>query len=152
MPAAIVTAADICAAAVRLLGTPFHHQGRWPGLGLDCAGVPIVVARWLGLVAPDFDVTGYAPMPDGRSLKRWCDQTMLQIAAPEAGGVVLVAWREGPPQHLGIVVPGAHGKDMIHADSVRHHAVVRTRLQFGRAMRLVQAYRLPGVTPVAVAA
>lgn len=146
-----VCAAEVCDAAERLLGTPFHHQGRWPGLGLDCAGVPIAVARWLGLVAPDFDITGYGPMPDGRTLKRWCDRCMLQIGGPEVGSVVLVAWRDGPPQHLGIVVPGRHGADMIHADSIRHREVVRTRLHFGRAMRLVQAYRLPGVQPPAAA-
>ena len=141
------TAANVIRAAQDLLDTPFHHQGRVPGVGLDCAGVPIVIARALELVAPDFDVTGYPRAPDGQTLQRYCAEHMLPAPAPEPGGVVLVAWGDGPPQHLGIVAPWRHGGlAMIHAESRRHHAVVMTRLQFGWSMRLAGAYRLRGVT------
>ena len=31
------------------VGTPFHHAGRLPGVGLDCIGVPVCAATrmWL---------------------------------------------------------------------------------------------------------
>lgn len=136
------------AAARALIGTPFHHQGRSPGVGMDCAGVPITVARALGIVAPVFDVTGYARIPDGRSLQAACEAAMTRIDHLEPAAVVLVAWLRGAPQHLGIVVtrddePGAWF--MVHAESRRHGRVMETRLQFGRAMRLVAVYRMHGV-------
>ena len=60
--------------------------------------------------------------------------------------MVLVAWRDGPPQHLGLVVdhPGG-GWGMVHAENRAHRRVIETRLAFGRAMRLVAGYSLPGV-------
>ena len=134
----------VIASALALLGTPFMHQGRSPGLAIDCAGVLVCIGRALGLVAPDFDVTGYPPTPDGVSLKRICD-AMLTPAELAPGGVALIAWRFGPPQHLGVVVPMDDGLGLVHAENLRRHQVVVERLRFTRAMRLVAAYRLPGV-------
>jgi cell wall-associated NlpC family hydrolase len=136
-------------AARSMIDTPFAHQGRTPGLALDCAGLLICVARSLGLIAPDFDVSGYSRRPDGNSLRTYCDLYMAPIASADLlgfGDVVLVAWRNGLPQHLGIVAPYVHsGLSMVHAESRRHQRVIETRLLFGQAMRLVAAYRIPGV-------
>jgi hypothetical protein len=144
----IVTPADVVASARTLLKTSYHQQGRLPGVGIDCAGVPIVVARHLGLVAPDFDVTGYSARPDG-TLLAVCDRFMIRTAVPEVGGVVVVAVRrEDQPSHLGIVaswLPDPACLSLIHADNVRARRVIETRLEFSAALRLVQAYRLPGV-------
>lgn len=52
------TPADIIAHARACVGTPFLHQGRQPGLGLDCAGLVAIVAHGLGL--SDYDHAGYA--------------------------------------------------------------------------------------------
>lgn len=145
MRSAIRTA--IVAEAMTWVGTPFVHQHRVRGVGVDCAGLVIGVARGLGLVPPDFDVTGYGMTPDGRSLRAYCD-THLQPQGANvcAGDVVLVAWKDGPPHHLGIVVDHPSGLlGMIHAENRAHRKVIETRLQFGRAMRLVAAYRFPGV-------
>ena len=141
-----MTPAAIVDAARALIGTPFHHQGRVPGVGVDCAGVPILVARALGLTAPDFDVNGYSAAPDGSTLQAYCDAHLDPAADPQLGGVVLVAWKDGPPQHLGVVVPYLHGGlAMVHAESRRHRRVIETRLLFGAAMRLVRAYTFRGV-------
>lgn len=140
------TADDVVGAARALLGTAFHHQARLPGVGLDCAGVVVVVGRQLGLFDPAFDVTDYPRVPDGSTLQAYCDQYLAPAADPATGGVVLVAWGRGEPQHMGIVVPYVHGGlAMVHAESRRHKRVIETRLLFGRAMRLVRAYRFPGV-------
>lgn len=142
-----VHSSDVVAAARALLGTPFHHQGRSPGVGIDCAGVPIVVARALGLVASDFDVNDYPPMPDGTSLRAYCHEYMARWHVEEPGGVVLVSWRDGPPQHLGIVAEheSGAGLSIIHADSVRQKRVIETRLEWGRYMRRVACFRIIGV-------
>ncbi|MBK8745664.1 MAG: peptidase P60, partial [Propionivibrio sp.] len=42
MTAAILAAARAC------IGTPFVHQGRIPGLALDCAGLVVAVAQAIG--------------------------------------------------------------------------------------------------------
>jgi len=144
----MTTPAQVVTAARALLETPYHEQARLPGIGIDCAGMPIVVARMLGLVAPEFDVTGYTSRPDG-TLLSVCDRFMQRVVAPEVGGVVVVAVRrEGLPSHLGIVATWSGGDgflSMIHADNVRARRVIETRLEWSAALRLVQAYRLPGV-------
>ena len=138
-----MTGADVVAAARAHLGTPWVHQGRTPGVALDCAGLVICVARQLGLVSPEMDVTGYSRAPDG-SLPDWCDAHMQRTTAPELGGVlVLVCDRQ--PQHLGIVGDYRHGGwSLIHATNLAG-SVVETRLMFARNLRLVAAYRMPGV-------
>jgi len=138
-----MTGADVVAAARMHLNTPWAHQGRTPGVALDCAGLVICVARQLGLVASDMDVNGYSRAADG-SLPDWCDLHMQRVAGPELGGVlVLVCDRQ--PQHLGIVGDYRHGGwSIIHATNVSGR-VVETRLMFARNLRLVAAYRMPGV-------
>ena len=124
------------------IGTPFHHQGRLPGVGLDCVGVLICVARDLGLVAPDFDVTGYERMPDGVELMRHLTERFASIQQAEMrpGDIVCEAF-DKHPQHVGIVGNYRHGGlTIIHAAS-KHGAVVETRLMFTPAMRFVAAFR-----------
>lgn len=142
---------DVIAMARGYIGTPFHHQGRTPGVGLDCAGVLICVGRALGMVAPDFDVTGYVTTPDGRSLRGWCDRYMRRIPRDEkrAGDAIMIIV-DADPQHLGILAPYRHGGfSIIHA--TRERGVVETRLMLehggvpNRTMRMVAAYAFPGL-------
>ena len=50
------------------LGTPYHHQARLKGHGIDCVGLVVCVARELGVLPFDVDVTGYSRIPDGKAL------------------------------------------------------------------------------------
>lgn len=132
-------------------GTAFRHQGRVPGVGLDCAGL-IVVALWdFGVWPRTRDVVGYPAIPDGRTLQALCEQHMAAEITQEdmrAGDALLVRWDKGPPQHLGVLFdyPKVPGKlAMVHADSVRAKAITETRVEFGRAMGFVAAYRIPGI-------
>lgn len=43
------TSAHVIAAARGWLDTPFHHQGRLKGVGVDCIGLVVGVARELGV-------------------------------------------------------------------------------------------------------
>lgn len=138
-----MTGADVVAEARTHLGTPWRHQGRLPGVALDCAGLLIVVARRLGLVADGFDVNGYSRAPDG-SMLDWCDRCLTRIGALELGAV-LVMQTSREPQHLGIVGDYRHGGwSLIHASSAAGD-VTETRLMFARNLVLRGVYRFPGV-------
>lgn len=141
----MTTSAEVITAAYGWSGTPWVHQHRSKGIAVDCAGLIIGVARELGLVAPEFDFTGYGRQPDG-SLLDVCDQFMTRITWDQArAGDVLVVAVEADPQHMGILVPYRHGGfAMLHASSVARQ-VVETRVMFSRTMRYRASFRLPGV-------
>lgn len=126
-----------------LIGTKFHHQGRVPGVGLDCAGVLIVTAWITGKKPRSFDVTGYPRIPDGVTLQRLCDENLDRVWELQPGDIALIRWQksDAPAQHLGIVGDHPNGLSLIHADSRHHKKVIESRLEFGRYMRLVQGYR-----------
>ena len=140
--------ADIVKAARGMLGTPFHHMGRAPAVGLDCAGLLICVARAVSLVHVDFDVPAYRPMPDGHSMRAWCEQYLhpVESDAMQPGDVVLMIV-DAEPQHLGILGDYAHGGlSIIHAaGGARPPRVIETRLMWSRVQRFVAAYAFPGV-------
>ncbi len=52
----MATGLEVVRVARTWLGTPYHHQGRVKGAGVDCAGLSVGVAKELGL--SDVDVTG----------------------------------------------------------------------------------------------
>ena len=142
------TRAEVVRVARSYIGTSFHHMGRLPGVGLDCAGVLVCVARELGLVVPEFDVPAYTPAPDGRSMLLWCNEHMEPIAreAMRPGDVILLIADEFP-QHLAILGDYAHGgHSIIHAaGNARPPRVLETRLMYSASLRFVAAFTLPGV-------
>lgn len=94
---------EIVATARTYLGTPFHHQGRLRGTGIDCVGLLVGVATELGLTQRDNQT--YGRQPDGRTLlaelRAELDEISLRVRAP---GDVLVFWmlrRQRWPQHIG---------------------------------------------------
>jgi len=140
-----VTRAQVVQEARTHIGTPWVHQGRAPGVQLDCAGLVIVVARRLGLVGADYDVNGYVPSPDGTML-RWCEEAMEPIPELELGAVLALATAQ-EPQHLGIVADYVHGGwSLVHACNFSTPPrVIETRVLFARRMKLRGIYRMPGV-------
>lgn len=144
----MTTRAAVVAEARRWLGTPWVHQHRTHGVGVDCAGLVIGVARELGLVAPDFDFGGYGRQPDG-TLLAVCDTHMRRIprAALQPGDVLVLAMKD-QPQHMGIVGDYRHGGlSIIHscAPCTGIGRVVETRLMWARNFIFRGAYALPGV-------
>lgn len=128
-----------------MLGTPWQHQARLPGVAVDCIGLVICVARSLGMRSAEWDIGCYTREPDGLMLET-ADLHMQRLSGPELGAVVIVAC-EQEPQHMGIVGDYRHGGwSIIHAtNAARPARVVETRLMFTRAMALRAYYRLPGV-------
>ena len=144
MTTGMTTAADIVAVARAQIGTRWVHQGRLPGVALDCVGLVVHVGRATGLVAPDFDVNGYSRAPDGDMLNQ-AGLHLVRIDGPELGAVIVLA-TEVEPQHVGIVADYRHGGwSIVHASNAGVARVVETRLMFTRAMALRGYFRFPGI-------
>lgn len=106
-------AQEIIAAARACVGTPFRHQGRLPGVGLDCAGLGIIAAKAVGIEIKDF--SGYPAHPfDGMLKKMFDEQAYLQqIGIHDAApGDVLLMRINAAPQHVAILAENGY---MIHA-------------------------------------
>ena len=91
----------IVATARTYLETPFHHQGRVAGVGVDCVGLVIGVAHALGLSS--FDIQGYARQPDPITFRALLRQEMREkpFAQRLPGDVLSFAFIN--EQHLGII-------------------------------------------------
>ncbi|MBE0615136.1 MAG: hypothetical protein IH604_15800 [Burkholderiales bacterium] len=130
------------------IGTPFHHMGRLPGVGLDCSGVLICLGRDLGLVAASFDVPAYTPGANGVAMLEWCSVHMTPVPRSQmAPGDAVLTITDAEPQHLGIVGDYRNGGlSIIHASNQANPPrVIETRLMFSRILRFAAAYRLPGI-------
>jgi len=139
------TRAEVVAAAREWLGTRWHHQGRLKGVGVDCAGLIIGVARELELV--DFDYSNYGRVPDGQNMTALCRAQMTPVKLSEiAPGDVLLMRFDSDPQHLAFVGDylGGDGLSIIHAYTLARK-VIETRLDSVWRSRIVEAYSLPGV-------
>ena len=136
-----MTAEDILTAARQCLGTPFRHQGRLLGFGLDCAGVAIHVARQIG--AGHLDVSGYGRTPANGQLEQSLDAQpgleRVALSARAAGDLLLMRF-SSDPQHLAICA----GETIIHAyESVGQ--CCEHRLSSLWAARIVRVYRFRGI-------
>lgn len=125
----ILTEARAC------IGTPFRHQGRIPGVGLDCAGLLVVVARAIG--AEVRDVPAYGRNPAGGLLEATLDaQPCLERVADRQPGDLLLMRFASAPQHLAVFA----GDTIIHSYQ-QVGQVCEHRLAGVWAARIVRAYR-----------
>ncbi len=99
--AAELLSASIIAVARSQLGTPFKHQGRVPGLALDCAGLAAYVATELGV---DFNEwPGYGRVPCNGLLQAVMDaQPCLEVVSSKQPGDILMMRVGREPQHLAV--------------------------------------------------
>lgn len=141
-------AADIIACARSWIGTPWHHHACVKGVGVDCVHLIVGVLDELGIPRPD--IPPYDRTPDGVTLLAVCDAYGCRVADAQPGDVAVIEWGDEVPHHVGIVARNEKRKwlSLIHADGrggVRR--VVEHRLLWNPKMRLVAAFRLPGVEP-----
>ena len=78
------------------VNTPFHHQGRVKGDGVDCAGLIIGVAHELKL--SDFDYTSYGREPSKNMLTRLLDEHCERKKKLKPGCILLMRFVT-EPQH-----------------------------------------------------
>lgn len=140
----MVTWQDIVAEARTYLGTPFHHQGRLKGVGVDCVGLVTGVAKTLGLA--HHDSKAYARQADGETMMRemaLCSKRV--IGSSFKYGDVLVFWfaKKGVANHMGI----ATDVGLIHTyhSMSRGGRVVEVTLDDFWQKRLMAIYRFNDV-------
>lgn len=97
-----MTRVEFIAVARSYIGTPFHHQGRLPGVGLDCAGVTVCALQQCAYSVND--VQGYGRIPSQGLFKQAILAHCSQIAASDIlpGDLLLFAFRSDE-QHLAII-------------------------------------------------
>lgn len=125
------------------LGTPFLHQGRVPGLGLDCAGLLVHIFQALDL--PHADAAGYPRSPYDGQLEKILDAqpSLRRIALAEAAAGDILAMRiERAPQHIAVHAGFIAGHAYIIHASELHGAVREHRLDALWSPRVMRAYRL----------
>jgi cell wall-associated NlpC family hydrolase len=123
------------AAARACLDTPFHHQGRKSGIGLDCIGLIVVALRAAGCAVRDRE--DYGLRPDGRSLVRALEEHGAVLVERIEVGDVLVFRYDHQPQHVALATSS---DTMIHSFAPAGR-VVETDIGAYWRRRLVGVYR-----------
>jgi cell wall-associated NlpC family hydrolase len=134
-----MTANDIISAARECVGTPFHHQGRIAGVGMDCAGLIVHVAAKFGMAS--IEPAGYGRSPCNGMMEAAADTQpyLMRVTDMQAGDVLMMRFT-GEPQHVGIYT----GNTLIHAyESVGK--VVEHRMDDKWLRRIVRVYRFKDV-------
>lgn len=144
----MITGQDVVDAAREMKGTPFHHQGRSPGLGIDCIGLLVAVAKSLGIEHQDSTQYGRDPSP--AELRAGLENSgLVEVATEDARvGDVLVFWirRADKPKHVGILT-GYLKAGLIHTYADVGSVVEHVLDDFWRK-RICGAWRYPGVVSV----
>jgi cell wall-associated NlpC family hydrolase len=140
-------ASDIVTIARTLIGTPYQHQGRVAGLALDCAGVPVHVAKELGIELAHYTRYGRLPVP--AEMRAALDAHLLRVPthSMQIGDVAWLRFQR-EPQHLAIV--GDYhlgGFSLIHAyNGAGLKKVVEHRLDPTWMARIVAVWRYRGLS------
>lgn len=136
---------DIVNEARSCIGTPFHHQGRLKGVGLDCVGLLTVIGKKFEI--PFEDLTDYPIIPPPGLLEQFLKKACsITTEEPREGDIItLVLPRPGYVCHVGIYTICGKGPGIIHTypglGKVVEHNINK---QWSRRIRGV--WRIPGVT------
>ena len=116
-----MTPEKIIEAARSYVGTPFHHGGRLPGVGLDCIGVIVCAARAAGV--QHRDVAAYPLRPNGQ-LRIALNAQMLRVQSALPGDVLEMSFG-GEPHHVAVYA----GETLIHAYAAVRRCVEQPMVQ-----------------------
>lgn len=132
----------IILAARECIGTPFHHQGRLVGVGIDCVGVIAHIGARLGILLQD--CAGYSRRPDGKTLMQYVRKSLVEKKSDGEPGDVVVFWVEKPnlPSHVGVLTETG----IVHALFGQKCAEHRFPEPYWAA-RMYAVYAFPGVAP-----
>lgn len=97
----MIERAEIVAKAREYLGTPFAHQARVKGVGIDCVGLVIGVAQELGLAS--VEITGYARQPDPVAFRALMREHMVEKTFVERSFGDVLSFAFVSEQHVGII-------------------------------------------------
>jgi cell wall-associated NlpC family hydrolase len=155
----MVTRTQLVAEARTWVGTPFVHQGRRRGLGVDCVGLVLCVMRNLGLGDYLAEHAAYPAQPVGTIVLDACRAHLVEKNPAEAEpGDVLLFCVMVDPVHVGIVTE-AHAerygaRRIIHAAGGlgvniskrrKPYRVVEVVLDHKWERRIAACFAIPGV-------
>ena len=135
------TRADVIAEARSWIGTPWRHQGRLKGIASDCVGLLIGAARARGLLAPDFDVTGYSRFPEPEFFRANLERFLDRVEGGEKPADVLWIRPRHIAQHVAILTDQ---NTIIHAIDI-HRGVAEHIFDRAWRARVVSVYRFRGI-------
>lgn len=121
------------------LDTPYHHQGRLKGVGVDCIGLFVSAAQRCGynMDAP----SDYGRVPEQDKLLRHLTEYAYAVPYAEAiPGDLLIFRMFHQPQHVGVIV-NCLPMEMVHT-YMSVNKVVRVPMDQTWEARIVSAYRL----------
>ena len=131
--------------AMKCLKTPFRHQGRVAGLGLDCAGLFVHVCKELGV--DHADASGYPRNPYDGQLESQLDAqpclTRVDVSQARKGDILCMRIRRAP-QHIAFHAGMIDGNTYIIHASEQHGGVVHHRLDSVWGSRIMRVYRFNG--------
>ena len=131
--------ADVIREARRLIGTPYLHQQRVPGVGVDCIGLAVLIGRALDLGVGDYK--GYGPIPNNGEFERVIEERLLR-ANPVPGTVLLFrSLTSRQAAHCGLLTDNGN---LVHAFSKLGRVVEHVYAGFWPKL-LISAWAFPGV-------
>ena len=125
------------------LGTPFKHQGRKKGVGVDCLGLLVGIAEELNLQdergkpLAAFDALDYGHLPDEKRLWRG----LKSCLSPNREGNIALFHIDGTARHLGIIARDKAYRTLIHAYAPARK-VVEHRLDEMWESRIVELFEI----------
>jgi len=139
----MVTRKNIIEKAREYLNTPFVHQARKKGIGVDCIGLIVGIAKELELF--NYDHTVYKRYSDGTLLMEHMKKVFIPIAVEDRQpGDVIIYWVNHiskHPQHVGVMTDIG----ILHTyDKVKK--VVETHTHYNWDERITHAFQWPGVS------
>ena len=106
----MITAQDIISEAETWIDTPFKHQGRLKGIGVDCYGLIVEIARHFNIT--NYREANYGRVPQPRLMWKELRTQMCEsnLTNAKPGYVFFMAFNK-QPMHLALY----DGENIIHA-------------------------------------
>lgn len=142
---------DILLEAREWIGTPWHHAASCKGVGTDCIGLIVGIARACGIAeareyATASEYRGYGRDPNPALLIAGCERWLAPIATDDAAPADILIMRfTDEPQHFALV-SALDPMYIIHAYA-QARKVVENRVDDLWRSRIVRAYRFRGIEP-----
>jgi len=122
------------------VGTPYHHQARVPGVGIDCVGILVCIVREIGIVPAEWDYNNYLSEAQDDALLDILNQYLVTTASPESGDVL--TFRMGRwPHHVAVL----SGENTIIHSYASIGRVVETNLDEVMRNRIIATHAIPEV-------
>lgn len=132
---------QIIEVARSIIDTPYVHQGRVKGVGVDCIGTILIVARELNLT--DFEISGYGRRSEGVEMyEEFLNQCGKPVDNPMPGDILMFAEKDW--RHCGILAYKNEELTLIHTHRVVKKCVEHRLDDYWRSLA-VAAFRFPNV-------